>query len=297
MTNIIPVVNGVYATSYCWVDKCKKAVTDCGWGPLNYALLQHPEVIKTKPVTANDELTLESDAVETTASAVNTVTGMNLCTVTLNVTKGAVGTATDAIVLSEVKSIGAKKARYKRRAGEEDIATSGEQLTRVARVVSGALVRQGIYCLDKDLHQRVLTDAKTKQGRDTQAEENCNAREESCRVKALVVWERCRAMARSTMTQEELEVLIQDIKRVSDLPLRKVILRGDPLRPLMEAQCQEREVHLVKDKARKGNELMHYDMRVLLEVEGVATESDLLQQTEVCLCELHSTLLSNVPMG
>jgi hypothetical protein len=54
MTNIIPVVNGAYATSYCWVDKCKKAVTDRGWGLLNYALLQHKEVIKTKPVTAND---------------------------------------------------------------------------------------------------------------------------------------------------------------------------------------------------------------------------------------------------
>jgi hypothetical protein len=59
----------------------KKAVTDRIWGPLNYALLQHPEVIKTKPVMANDELILESDPVETTASAVSTVTGMNLSTV------------------------------------------------------------------------------------------------------------------------------------------------------------------------------------------------------------------------
>ncbi len=46
MTDIIPVVNGAYATSYCRVDKCKKAVTDRGWGPLNYALLQHLEMIK-----------------------------------------------------------------------------------------------------------------------------------------------------------------------------------------------------------------------------------------------------------
>jgi hypothetical protein len=124
MTDIIPVVNGAYATSYCRVDKCKKAVTDRGWGPLNYALLQHPEVIKTKPVTTNDELTLESDPVETTASAVSTVMGMNLSTVTLNITKGAVGKATDTIVLSEVKSIGTKKACNERRAREEDIATS-----------------------------------------------------------------------------------------------------------------------------------------------------------------------------
>ncbi len=112
-------------------------------------------------MTANDELTLESDPVETTASAVSTITGMNLSTVTLNITKGAVGRATDAIVLSEVKSIGTKKARNEKRAREEDIATLGEQLTRVARVTAGALARQGIYWLDKDLHQRVLMDAKT----------------------------------------------------------------------------------------------------------------------------------------
>jgi hypothetical protein len=65
----------------------------------------------------------------------------------------------------------------------------------------------------------------------------------------------------------------------------------------MEVQCQQREVRLVKDKASIGNELMHYGLRMLLEVEGVATESDLIQQTEVGLCELHSTLLSNIPIG
>jgi hypothetical protein len=83
-------------------------------------------------------------------------------------------------------------------------------------------------------------------------------------------------MARSTMTQEELKVLIQDMKRVSDLPLTKVVLRGDPLSPLMEAQCQEREVHLVEDSASKGNEQMHYDLRVLLEVKGVATDYSII---------------------
>ncbi len=52
-------------------------------------------------------------------------------------------------------------------------------------------------------------------------------------------------MARSDMTQDDLKVLIQDMKRGSDSPLRKVT-KGDPLRPVIEAQCQEREVGLVK---------------------------------------------------
>jgi len=41
MTDIIPIVNGAFPTSFGWVDKSKKAIADHGWGPLNYALLQH----------------------------------------------------------------------------------------------------------------------------------------------------------------------------------------------------------------------------------------------------------------
>jgi hypothetical protein len=55
MTDIIPIVNGAFPTSFGGVDKSKKAIADCGWRPLNYALLQHPEVVKTKPVTTNNK--------------------------------------------------------------------------------------------------------------------------------------------------------------------------------------------------------------------------------------------------
>ncbi len=59
---------------------------------------------------------------------------------------------------------------------------------------------------------------------------------------------------------------------------------------MIEAQCQEREVHLVKGKESKGNELTHYNLRVLLEVEGVVTlESYLLHQAEEELCSIRST--------
>ncbi len=59
---------------------------------------------------------------------------------------------------------------------------------------------------------------------------------------------------------------------------------------MIEAQCQEREVRLVKCKEIRGDELTHYDLRVLLEVEGVTTlEFYLLQQTEEELCSICST--------
>ncbi len=47
--------------------------------------------------------------------AVSNATDKDLCTVTINIAKGAAGRAIDAIVLSEVMSIGARKACKERR--------------------------------------------------------------------------------------------------------------------------------------------------------------------------------------
>jgi hypothetical protein len=71
MTDIIPIVNGAFPTSFGQVDKLKKAIADRGWGLLNCALLQHPEVVKTKPVTTNNESALPLDSVDTMESAVS----------------------------------------------------------------------------------------------------------------------------------------------------------------------------------------------------------------------------------
>ncbi len=49
---------------------------------------------------------------------------------------------------------------------------------------------------------------------------------------------------------------------------------------MIEGQCKEREVQLVKEKEGKGDHLTHYDLCMLLEVEGVGPEKDLLTQTE-----------------
>jgi hypothetical protein len=61
-----------------------------------------------------------------------------------------------------------------------------------------------------------------------------------------------------------------------DSPLRKVRVQGELKRPVIEGQCKEREVQLVKEKEGKGDHLTHNDLHMLLEVEGVGPEKDLL---------------------
>ena len=43
-TDIVSLVSQAWNASFTRVDNNKKAVAECGWGPLNYNLLLHPEI-------------------------------------------------------------------------------------------------------------------------------------------------------------------------------------------------------------------------------------------------------------
>ena len=46
-TDIIPMVNYAWDQSFVRADKNLKAIQDCGWGPLNYALLTGKQIQAT----------------------------------------------------------------------------------------------------------------------------------------------------------------------------------------------------------------------------------------------------------
>ena len=62
--NIVSIVNIVWSKSFGQVRTNRKAIAICGWGPLNQALLVHPEILKTKPesidVESNNKLEQQS---------------------------------------------------------------------------------------------------------------------------------------------------------------------------------------------------------------------------------------------
>jgi hypothetical protein len=127
----------------------------------------------------------------------------------------------------------------------------------------------------------VVEDVIGKQAAAAAAEVNCGVKELAQGAKALAAWTKCQGCMRGKMPITESKVLIQDMKRGKlDSPLRKVRVQGEPERLVIEGQCKEREVRLVKEKEGKGDHLTHYDLCMLLEVKKVGPEKNLLTQTE-----------------
>jgi hypothetical protein len=87
---------------------------------------------------------------------------MNKDTVTINITKGAAGEATAAIVRSELMSQGSINAQKKRHEMEENLALVSQQLAKITKVSSGAIASQGIYHLGSDIHAKNSAATHTK---------------------------------------------------------------------------------------------------------------------------------------
>jgi hypothetical protein len=102
-TDIMPIVNLAWPESFGRVDFAKTAILERGWGPENYALLDHPSLLHqvTSPST-NGGINM--------SSAVPTIDLTEL-----NLNGGAVSTLIDVILQSERMNVGRRAAQKKRK--------------------------------------------------------------------------------------------------------------------------------------------------------------------------------------
>jgi hypothetical protein len=87
VSDIIPIINRAFQTSFGMVDKALKAIIDQGWGTLNYALLEHREVPKTKSVPLSNDSSSEVPSDHVLELAASDLTNGDAETITINVSK------------------------------------------------------------------------------------------------------------------------------------------------------------------------------------------------------------------
>jgi hypothetical protein len=174
-TDIIPLVNFAYPLSFGIVERGKKAIQNCGWGPLNYALLQNADILSTKgrPAGESSESTDGGDST-TYASTVDVRTRSTA----LNTQKGYAADLLEGIVREAMKDDGRRDKISQKMQAEVAVADTAMQLKKMTKVTSGGLASCGMYHIDSEIHievrerkeQRMAGDAATLQKRTVREE-------------------------------------------------------------------------------------------------------------------------------
>ena len=161
-SDIIPLVNAAWPKSFGRTESTRRAIVERGWNPLNYSLLLHPEILKTKALvasTTNKENTdcnqQQGSGTSTTVNAGNITTSGSILSL-LNTSEGTAGGMVDLLVLQEMKNRGRTEAILKRREKQEVRHNSIKALANGSgKLTSGMLGVNEHYCLDSDVRDAV----------------------------------------------------------------------------------------------------------------------------------------------
>ena len=244
VTDIIPLINKSWSSSFSRIDKNQKAIADRGWFPLNRNLLMMPEIRAT--MTANERqietgsssiiLPNKSPAVKQQVSATSvpesetlhsTTNNTDTSTITmtssdttkpapsLNFNTGTASFVLDAIVQHE----DLQKARERIKREQEDGKSVSEKLKKSTKITAGIIWKCGTNHLGKN----ILDVMKQDQVKKYQAEKEKIQKAESAYLKmkhesdALIAT----GKAISQFNLKELTTIIKPYKRNGDKALPK----------------------------------------------------------------------------
>mmetsp|Transcript_11680 Transcript_11680/g.16754 ORF Transcript_11680/g.16754 Transcript_11680/m.16754 type:complete len:314 (+) Transcript_11680:1049-1990(+) len=146
--NVMPLLNRTFHIGFNNKQANLKAVADRGWAPLNYKLLDHPDLMQSS--VALDE---GSSATVVTTS---TTASSNL---ELNIHEGSSGACLGTILSHYSRSRQFDESQKKKRARKDCILTN---LKNAKRFSSGALVSNNVYSLDNP-DMLAAFDARTRE--------------------------------------------------------------------------------------------------------------------------------------
>jgi hypothetical protein len=259
MTDIIPLVNYAYPLSFGIIERGKKATLFRGWGPLNYYLLQNPDILSTKAKSAEE--------IPEPAGGDNSINQSSFLNpgITLSAKKGIADDMMQEFVRDAMKDEGRKEKIRQKRREEVGIADTVKKLKEMTKVTSGSLASHGMYQIAPGTHREVAERRALRLAGDAETQKKRAVREERIVVGRQVAREKRTSTARCSMQQGDLQRLSQELKQQGDSPQKKS-------RTETEAQLKRRELRAAKEKESNGNHLNVVDFRVLL--EDLYTEGD-----------------------
>lgn len=210
-------INEAFPHSFGRVDFAKRAIAARGWGPLNYALLQHPDIIGTRYIG------LESGASTSSNNQLSSSTTADISAI--NTTTGSAGDAINVLILEEMKNKGRLDAIRKRKAESDALLENVKKLSSITRITSGSLVTNNHHYLDENVREAVKNQIIERQRQEKVKEAKRNNRAQIFNDKYKLAIQKYMDMNQQSVAlkADELHTIMKYHGRPGDSPIRKVV--------------------------------------------------------------------------
>lgn len=209
-TDIIPLVNAAFSQSYGNSIGARKAIIERGWGPLNYILLEHEQLLKTK---INEE---------TGEPEVNLPINQNIVNLTtVNMTEGnALCNATDLLLIERSKQKGYREKLVKRKREIASKKTALEKLMLIGKLSSGTMAAGGMYHLCENVNEVVTVDFTGKQTEIVQLKQRKDERHNNAVSLYYNAKDKLNTQGEEKLTAPDIRYLLKHHIKKNDSPLR-----------------------------------------------------------------------------
>ena len=149
-TDICPLVRTAWNASFANVVHGRKAVAERGWGPLNYVLLNHPQLISASSQDDDGIFPLETT---NTSDETPISTALRENRYFINLEGPAIDKFFNVIIHQYAKDEGRIRAYEQRKAAAAENESAYEKLKRIGKLSSGTLTANNIFGLDENTFQ------------------------------------------------------------------------------------------------------------------------------------------------
>jgi hypothetical protein len=234
-TDIIPLVTYAWKDSFAISRNAVTAIAQRGWNPLNYCLVDHPDVRTTKRVLIGTKPNEEATAVAGDGA------------VDVNTSTGLAGQLIDAILIDRLKCVSAMESIQNER---QNLITTGEQVAEVANVfryssnvldaalladtpiTSGNCAKKGHFAITKRVRELAWNKQALIWERDDAKKARLEQRQETAQQQYMKSKEKARNNEVLTIT--DYKALVRHHWRIGD---PKIPTKITELRPLWQQIC------------------------------------------------------------
>jgi hypothetical protein len=215
-SDIVPLVKMAWQRSFARADKATSAIIKRGWGPLNYALLLHPEIVAKKPPAENNEPSLQEQETEADTNFEEVVRNVN--------SNGNLASGFLSQILDEQSKSKGRYEKYLKDKENQDCQSElFERLKQSTKgLSSGVLTANNQYCLTND---NLLLIAEEKQKamelEAKQKETKKNQQQTKEKDKFIAAYKKYKSNAK--LLGPEMKTLMKHTRNNNDSPVRKKI--------------------------------------------------------------------------